>query len=174
MTALVLAVAAPDVNQFLFSSIAATLIVAVIAFFLFKIAQFVTVLRIGGPDNRFDAIPARLMAVVTGVGGHDRMVRRKYSGALHLAIFYGFVLLGTSIIQVFAEALLPGFKPDPPLVNTVIALVQDIFAVLVLVGVVMALYNRLFIHPLRYKGSHEDDGIRILVGISLVMLTQLG
>ena len=164
----------PDVGQFFFTSFGGALVVLAAAFFLFKIAQFVTLLRIGGPDNRFDRLPQRVMAVMTGVGGHDRMVRRKYSGALHLFIFYGFVLLGTSIIQVFAEVLLPNFKPDPPLVNTIIALVQDVFAVLVLVGVVMALYSRLFIHPLRYKGSHEDDGIRILVGISLVMITQLG
>jgi Fe-S oxidoreductase len=168
------AAAASNVGQFLFGSAVATLIVVAMAFFLLKITQFVTVLRIGVADNRFDNIPARVMAVVTGVGAHDRMVRRKYSGVLHLAVFYGFVLLGSSITQVFAEAVLPSFKPDPPLINSLVALVQDIFAVLVLVGVGMALYNRLFIHPLRYKGSHEDDGIRILAGISLVILTQLG
>ncbi|HEY8739904.1 MAG TPA: (Fe-S)-binding protein [Candidatus Dormibacteraeota bacterium] len=168
------AVARVDAAQFLFSSVATLLILGVIAFFLFRILLFVTVLRIGGPDDRFKQVPARIMAVVRGVAGHDRMVRRKYSGVLHLAIFYGFVLLGTSIVQVFSEAALPGFKPNPPLVNTLVALVQDIFAVLVLVGVAMALYNRFFIHPLRYVGSHEDDGIRILLGIALVILTQLG
>ncbi|HEV1997448.1 MAG TPA: hypothetical protein VGR61_04870, partial [Candidatus Dormibacteraeota bacterium] len=162
-----------DAAQFLFSSLATLLVLAVIAFFLYRIYLFVTVLRIGGPDDRFDLYPQRVMEVVKGVGGHDRMVRRKYSGILHLAIFYGFVLLGTSIIQVFGEALLPAFKPNPPLVNTLIALVQDIFAVLVLGGVAMALYNRFFIHPLRYVGSHEDDGIRILLGIALVIITQV-
>ena len=160
-------------GTFFFASLAGSFMVLAGGFFLFKILQFVTVLRIGSPDNRFDRIPERVMAVVAGVGGHDRMVRRKYSGVLHLAIFYGFVLLGTSIIQVFAEAILPQFKPDPPLVNTVIALVQEIFALLVLAGVAMALYNRFFIHPLRYQGSHEDDGIRILIGISMVIVTQL-
>ncbi|MEA2683832.1 MAG: hypothetical protein QOK05_2160 [Chloroflexota bacterium] len=168
------AVARAEPLQFLFSSVSAMLMLAVIGFFVFRILRFVTVLQIGGPDNRFDNIPERVMAVVRGVMGHDRMVRRKYSGVLHLMIFYGFVLLGTSIIQVFGEAALPGFKPNPPLVNSLIAIVQEIFAVLVLLGVAMALYNRFFIHPLRYKGSHEDDGIRILVGIALVMLTQLG
>ena len=164
----------PDTAQFFFSSMSAALVALVAAFFGFKLLQFVTVLRIGGPDNRFDRIPARIKAVVLGVGAHDRMVRRKYSGLLHLAIFYGFVLLGTSIVQVFGEALLPGFKPDPPLVNTIVALVQDVFAVLVLVGVLMAVYNRLVIHPLRYVGSHEGDGLFILSMIGLVVLTQLG
>jgi Fe-S oxidoreductase len=164
----------PDIGRFFLTSFAGTLMVLAIGFFLFKILQFVTLLRIGGPDNRFDRLVDRVVAVAIGVGGHDRMVRRKYSGVLHLAIFYGFVLLGTSIVQVFSEAVLPNFKPDPPVVNTLIALIQDIFAVLVVVGVLMALYNRLFIHPLRFAGSHEDDGIRILVGIALVMLTQLG
>src|SRR5437870_1199254 len=103
----VIAAATSGAAQFLFISAAATLIVVAITFFLFKIGQFVTLLRIGGPDNRFDHIPQRVMAVVTGVGAHDRMVRRKYSGVLHLAIFYGFVLLGTSIIQVFAESVFP-------------------------------------------------------------------
>jgi Fe-S oxidoreductase len=169
-----IAIARVDPTQFLFSSTAGVLMLAVIAFFGFRILRFVSVLRIGSADDRFDQLPRRVMEVLKGVAGHDRMIRRKYSGILHLAIFYGFVLLGTSIIQVFAEAVMPGFKPDPPLVNTLIALVQDVFAVLVLGGVVMALYNRFFIHPLRYVGSHEDDGIRILFGIALVMLTQLG
>jgi len=174
VTAVLLAAARESSTDFLFSNIATVLTIAVLAFFVFRIIRFITVLRIGGADNRFGDIPERVMAVVRGVVGHDRMVRRKYSGILHLAIFYGFVLLGTSIIQVFSEAIFPAFKPDPPLVNTVVALVQDIFAVLVLGGVVMALYNRFFIHPLRYVGSHEDDGIRILFGITLVILTQLG
>jgi Fe-S oxidoreductase len=173
VTVVVMAVARSDVGQFLFSSIATLLVLAVLAFFLYRIVLFVTVLRIGAPDNRFDRIPQRVMEVVRGVGGHDRMVRRKYSGILHLALFYGFVVLATSIIQVFGEALFPTFKPNPPLVNTLVALVQDVFAVLVLVGVAMALYNRFLIHPLRYVGSHEDDGIRILFGIALVIVTQL-
>jgi Fe-S oxidoreductase/nitrate reductase gamma subunit len=168
------AVTHPDVAQFFLTSLAGALMVLAIGFFMVKIRQFVTLLRIGGSDNRFDRLIDRVIAVAVGVGGHDRMVRRKYSGVLHLAIFYGFVVLGTSIVQVFWEAVLPNFKPDPPLVNTAIALIQDIFAVLVLVGVLMALYNRLFIHPLRFAGSHEDDGIRILIGIALVILTQLG
>jgi hypothetical protein len=164
----------PDVGQFFLISLAGALTVLALGFFMFKILQFVTLLRIGGSDNRFDHLIDRVIAVAVGVGGHDRMVRRKYSGVLHLAIFYGFVVLVTSIVQVFSEAMLPNFKPDPPLVSTVIALIQDIFALLVLVGVLMALYNRLFIYPLRFAGSHEDDGIRILIGISLVILTQLG
>ncbi|MFN2463174.1 MAG: (Fe-S)-binding protein [Candidatus Dormibacteria bacterium] len=173
MTGAIMVATRASATDFMFTSFSAFLTLAVLAFFVFRILRFITVLRIGGPDDRFDNIPARLAAVGRGVVGHDRMVRRKYSGILHLAIFYGFVLLGTSIIQVFGEALFPAFKPNPPLVNSVIALIQDVFAVLVLVGVAMALYNRFFIHPLRYVGSHEDDGIRILFGIALVMLTQL-
>jgi Fe-S oxidoreductase len=172
--AIILAVARRDVPQFFFSSAAAILLAVTVAYFLFRLGEFVTVLRIGGADNRFDRLPARVWAVVTGVGAHDRMVRRRWSGALHLMIFYGFVLLGTSIVQVFAEAVLPGFKPNPPLVNTLVAFIQDLFAVLVVVGVVMAVYSRLFIHPLRYKGSNETDGLFILSMITLVMVTQVG
>ncbi|HEV3230974.1 MAG TPA: (Fe-S)-binding protein [Candidatus Dormibacteraeota bacterium] len=164
----------PDVSQFFFSSMAGALLVLTAAYFLFRIGEFVTVLRIGGPDNRFDRLPQRVLAVVTGVGAHDRMVRRKYSGILHLGIFYGFVLLGTSIVQVFGEAVLPGFKPNPPLVNSLIAVVQDAFAVVVLAGVAMAVYARLFIHPLRFKGSNETDGLFILSMITGVIVTQLG
>ena len=175
MTAAFLAATATrDQPGFFFATISGALVALVIGFFLYRIGLFVTVLRIGEADNRFDRLGERVMAVIRGVGGHDRMVRRRYSGILHLFIFYGFVVLGTSILQVFAEALIPFWKPNPPVVNTLIALMQDIFAMLVLVGVAMAAYNRLFIHPLRYKGSHEGDALFILAMIALVMLTQLG
>ena len=170
----VLAGVQPRYGDFFVASFVSALLVVAIFYFLFRIWQFITMLRIGGPDNRFDRIPERILAVFQHVVAHDRMVRRKYSGILHLLIFYGFVVLATSVIQVFAEALLPAFKPNPPVVNSIIPLMQDLFAILVLLGVVMAFYNRLFIHPLRFKGSNEDDALIILSGISLVMLTQLG
>ncbi|MHB8507449.1 MAG: (Fe-S)-binding protein [Candidatus Dormibacteria bacterium] len=164
----------PNTAQFLFTSFASTLFVLAAVYYMYRIGDFITVLRIGGPDDRFNRLPARFAAVMRGVAGHDRMVRRKWSGVLHLAIFYGFVLLGTSVLQVLAESVLPTFKPNPPLVNTVVALVQDLFAVAVLVGVVMALYSRLALHPLRYKGSNETDGLFILSMITIVIVTQLG
>ena len=96
-----------DGGQFVFSSLAGALTIMTIALFMFRVLQFATVLRLGARENRFDNLPARVGAVISDVGAHARMVRRKYSGVLHLAIFYGFVLLFTSIVQVFGEAIVP-------------------------------------------------------------------
>src|SRR5207245_5180493 len=88
----------PDPGAFAFSSFSGALAIMVAGFFLYRIGRFVTVLRIGAPDNRFDQIPERVKAVIVDVGAHARMVRRGYSGLLHLAIFYGFVFLSPSLI----------------------------------------------------------------------------
>src|SRR5207302_1973326 len=50
----------------------------------------------------------------------------------------------------------------------------DLFATLVLTGVVMALINRLVVRPIRFRGSHSRDAVLILAWIgALVTAMQL-
>ena len=63
-----------------------------------------------------------------------------------------------------SEYVLPGMQWGP------VALLQDIFAVLVLVAVVYDLYVRTVVKPVRYQGSHKWEGVTVLVFISLIML----
>lgn len=125
------------------------------------------------PENRFDQPLRRLWGVVTNVGGHTRLLQIRYSGILHLMIFSGFVVLLTAVVQEFGKGLVPGFSLAVIGGNTWIALLQDIFEVLVVVGVAMAAYNRYVRRPDRFKGSNERDATVILLLILCVVASLL-
>src|SRR5947208_5113556 len=154
-------------------AVLAVLLVA-IAYFVFSARRLYRILRLGPHENRFDRIPERIRGVLSYVGLHTRMFRNLYSGILHFFIFWGFVVLLTAIVQAFGEGMIPGFSLAVIGGNTWIAFLQDLFGVLVLVGVVMALVNRLIIRPRQFQESNEVDALIILGLIATIMVGMLG
>ena len=124
-------------------------------------------------ENRFDQIPRRLWGVVTNIGLHSRLLRIPYSGILHLMIFSGFVILFTAIVQAFGEGFFPGFNLGPVGGYTWIALIQDLFDVIVMAGLALAAFNRFVRRPERFKGSNERDATIVLLLIFAVVFDML-
>jgi Fe-S oxidoreductase len=151
-----------------------TVLAAAVIYFGIRARQLYRLLRLGPTENRFDRIPERLLGVAKYVGAHARMFRNLYSGILHFFIFYGFIVLLTAIIQAFGEGLFPGFSLAPIGGTTWLALLQDVFGVLVLVGVLMAAINRVVIRPRQFHESNELDAAIILTLIATIMIGMLG
>src|SRR5256714_2828498 len=149
-------------------------LLAAIVYFSIRARQLYRILRLGPTENRIDHIPERIRGVLSYVGLHTRMFRNLYSGILHIFIFYGFVVLLTAIIQAFGEGIFPGFSLAVIGGTTWIAFLQDLFGVLVLVGVLMALVNRLIIRPRQFHESNEIDALIILGLIAAIMIGMLG
>src|SRR2546430_855270 len=149
-------------------------LLAAIAYFSIRAGQLYRILRLGPTENRIDHIPERLRGVLSYVGLHTRMFRNVYSGTLHLFIFYGFVVLLTAIIQAFGEGIFPGFSLAPIGGTTWIAFLADLFGVLVMVGVLMDLVNRLIIRQRQFHVSNEIDALIILGLIATIMIGMLG
>src|SRR5437868_1516118 len=149
-------------------------LLAAIAYFSIRARQLYRILRLGPTENRFDHIRERIRGVLSYVGLHTRMFRNLYSGTLHFFIFWGFVVLLTAVIQAFGEGIIPGFSLAPIGGNTWIASLQDLFGVLVLAGVLMALINRLIIRPRQFHESNEVDALIILGLIATIMVGMLG
>lgn len=119
---------------------------------------------------RTDRMGERLTGLIPEVGGHRRLLKKRLSGILHLMIFVSFAVLLTAIIKTFGETLIPGFSLDPVGGDTVIALMQDIFALVMLAGVALAAYNRFVIRPKRFEGSNNRDATIILALITLIVV----
>src|SRR5438552_13171698 len=149
-------------------------LLAAIVYFSIRARQLYRILRLGPTENRIDHILERIRGVLSYVGLHTRMFRNLYSGILHVFIFYGFVVLLTAIIQAFGEGIFPGFSLAVIGGTTWIAFLQDLFGVLVLLGVVMALVNRLIIRPRQFQESNEVDALIILGLIATIMVGMLG
>jgi Fe-S oxidoreductase len=149
-------------------------LLAAIAYFAVRTRRLYRILRLGPNENRFDHLGERLRGVAVYVGAHTRMFRNVYSGILHFFIFYGFIVLLTAIVQAFGEGILPGFSLAVIGGTTWLAFLQDLFGVLVLVGIVMAAINRVVIRPRQFHESNELDAAIILGLITVIMVGMLG
>lgn len=158
-----------------FKSVAVLVVLlAAIAYFAVRTRRLYRILRLGPNENRFDHLGERLRGVAVYVGAHTRMFRNVYSGILHFFIFYGFIVLLTAIVQAFGEGILPGFSLAVIGGTTWLAFLQDLFGVLVLVGIVMAAINRVVIRPRQFHESNELDAAIILGLITVIMVGMLG
>jgi Fe-S oxidoreductase len=124
-------------------------------------------------EARFDQPMERLGGVFEAVGLHRRLLNFRMSGILHLLIFTGFIVLFTAIIQAFGAGLFPGFSLAPIGGDTWIALLQDIFAVTITLGVGLAVWHRFVVRPARFRGSNNCDASIIYVLVMCVVGTML-
>jgi Fe-S oxidoreductase len=129
-------------------------------------------LRASG-EVRWDRPGKRLLGVLEAVGLHRRLLRFRYAGVLHLMIFSSFTVLFTAIIQAFGSGMFPGFSLAPIGGNTWIALLQDTFAVVILAGLGLAMYQRYVLRPARFTGSKGHDAGVIYVLIGIVVFTMM-
>ncbi len=146
---------------------AATIIMFVAAGAIFsrRFWNIYQVMKKSRPTNRSDRLGERLTSTFIQVFAHKRMLKIRYSGVLHLFIFSGFVVLLIDVVGSILQLFVAGFSIGP-----VLGMIVDIWVCLVLIGVVMAIYQRAVIKPERYHGSDETDGYIILGMITMIVI----
>jgi Fe-S oxidoreductase len=149
-----------------------TLVFATIAVFGWRLRRLARAMSVSAPAARFDNPSERLRGVLCALL-HQRLLNNRYSGVLHALIFSGFVVLLTAIAQSFGSVMFPGFSLRPVGGATWIAWLQDVFAVLLILGVAMAVWQRSVIRPERFKGSNALDAFLIYVLILTVIVSML-
>ncbi|HEX2089842.1 MAG TPA: (Fe-S)-binding protein, partial [Actinomycetota bacterium] len=129
--------------------------------------------RLGRPVNRFDDLPRRVEQEAVVVLGQRKLLQRLGPGLMHAFIFWGFLILLTTIVEAVGEVFVRDFAI--PLIGRSgwLGLIQDVFSVLVIVGIGMAVYYRKVQRPERFKGSHLEEADFILLMILGIMLTLL-
>src|SRR5918993_2963439 len=137
-------------------------------------AQLLTrLVRQGRPVERSSDLPVRLAREGTRVLGQRKLFQRFVPGLMHALIFWGFLVLLTTIVEVGGQVVDPSFELPPIGRTRWLGLVQDLFAGGVLVGIGLALWIRLVQRPERFVGSHHGDAYRILTLIFLIIVTLL-
>ncbi len=129
--------------------------------------------RRGRPVDRTRDVPVRLEREGTVVLGQRKLFQRLVPGLMHALIFWGFLVLLTTIVEVAGQAIDRDFAI--PWIGHAgwLALVQDVFAGLVLVGVATAFGIRKVQRPERFVGSHMEEADLILVWITGIIFTLL-
>jgi Fe-S oxidoreductase len=141
--------------------------------FSLRARQLAAFVRLGQPVDRFDDLPRRVEEEVTVVLGQRKLLQRLGPGLMHAFIFWGFLVLLTTIAEAFGEVFDRTFAI--PLIGRSggLGLIQDVFTVLVFVGIAMAVFIRKVQRPERFKGSHLEEADFILLMIMGIVLTLL-
>ena len=151
-------------------------LVVFIAFFIYSAGMKIAVFATGKGDNRFDKMIDRVVEMVPYLLGNARVARKRYwySGLLHTMIWWGFLVLQIRTINF----LLKGFSLHWSLeywgalpYNLFVRPTMDIFDILVIVGCLMAAYQRAFWKPARM--TLNLDGWLIIGFIFVLMVTDI-
>ncbi|HEX2647103.1 MAG TPA: (Fe-S)-binding protein, partial [Candidatus Dormibacteraeota bacterium] len=113
----------------------------------------------------------RARAEVADVLGQRKLLQRLLPGLMHAAIFWGFIVLFPTIVIAMIGAVdrhstLPWLGAQGWY-----ALLVDVFALLVLIGVVTAFVIRKVQRPPRFIGSHLGEADLILALIAAIVVT---
>ncbi|PIE70361.1 MAG: electron transfer flavoprotein [Deltaproteobacteria bacterium] len=149
-----------------------------VALFTYIMAKRIQPLVKAAPDNsRFGQIPERLKNIVMIWLGQWRQPRYMMAGVLHIAIFFGFLVLSirsTSLVFVgMAENFaLPGFGHDQ-LIGMVYNVAKDYAATFVFIACLVAAIRRGVFRPERYavpEGWHDHTAEAVFVTIVIMTL----
>jgi Fe-S oxidoreductase len=141
--------------------------------FSLRAYQLYRFVRLGRPVHRPRDLPKRVEEEVTVVLAQRKLLQRLGPGLMHAFIFWGFLILLTTIAEAFGEVVQRRFALPFIGHSGWLGLVQDVFAVLVIIGVAMAAFIRKVQRPERFKGSHLEEADFILLMILGIMLTLL-
>ncbi|MGZ4273415.1 MAG: (Fe-S)-binding protein [Solirubrobacteraceae bacterium] len=144
-----------------------------VSLFAVRVRFLVALLGAGAPLERTGDRPRRAGHEATIVLGQRKLLQRIGPGLIHAFIFWGFLVLGPTII-VAMIGVVDKHATFPWLGHQGwYAFLVDLFAVLVLIGVVSALWIRKVQRPRRFEGSHLGEADLILALIATIATTLL-
>jgi Fe-S oxidoreductase/nitrate reductase gamma subunit len=140
---------------------------------VFSLSRRFQLLRAGRDDNRFDRLGERFRHMMVFAIGQRKMFDDKVAGIYHILIFYGFLVVSIRTVTMVLEGLFAGW--EVPLLHTPIGhaylFSKDIFELLVLVGLAIAVYRRAIAKKPRIVNSF---GAWLVIGlIGALMITDL-
>jgi Fe-S oxidoreductase len=143
------------------------------ALFSVRVRFLVRLVRAGQPVQRSGEVPRRARNEATIVLGQRKLLQRFVPGLMHAFIFWGFLVLAPTILialigVVDKHSTLPWLGHQGWF-----AFLVDLFAVLVLIGVLAGLWIRKVQRPGRFEGSHLGEADLILALIATIATTLL-
>ena len=160
--------------------VGAVITIVLLAFALKRGWFLVSLARSGKPAvGRTTDAPKRVEAEATEVLGQKKLLKWTIPGIAHVFAFWGFLILGITVVTAFGELVIEHWHV--PIIGTWVAVrfMEDLFAVLVLVGIIMFAIIRLANNPAkqgrasRFFGSHTKGAWLVLLMIFLVVATLL-
>lgn len=153
-------------DTFLTINLIAFILVVLAALYLFIKAVMTRYSYIQlGQKKEFDlALKDRLRDVLVIVFGQSKLLKDKKSGAIHVMMFYGFILVQFGAIDMFIKGISPdSHLPFGPLYPA-FTFFQEIVTLTILVAVVWAFYRRYIEKLVRLKRGWYAGLVLIFIG----------
>lgn len=142
--------------------------VAALAYLAYSIYGSYRLWSLGSGEARFDRMGERLQGLLKEIFCHRRLLRRSYPGLMHAFIFFGFLaeVVATTLVAI-EERLGIHF-----LYGTTyrwFSLLSDLFGLLAIAGLSMAIVRRVVLRPTYIVSSQEDA---VALGLLLLLFVQ--
>jgi Fe-S oxidoreductase/nitrate reductase gamma subunit len=129
--------------------------------------------KLGQPVAKIDQISLRLKLVLQYALGQKKILEKSFPGFMHLLIYSGFLVLfiGTVLIFIEVDITKPLFSWEFLRSSFYLfySLALDIFGGLVLIGIILAGYRRLFMKQTHLENKADD--FIILFSLLLIILS---
>jgi len=145
----------------------------VVAVFIYGIWQRVKAYRMGcKSEGALAPLGARINELVRYAFAQLKVLREQYPGIFHLFLFWGFVVLfiGTAITVLDEDIwrLLTGHKFIVNSVYVFVSFMLDLFGVLAVIGLGMAIFRRYVLKPKGLDNQREDATLLVWIFVILV------
>lgn len=149
------------------------LLLAVLAVFFLVVRRLVRALMLGKPEEgRLDHIGERIKSVLVFVAGQARVLSQP-AGLGHFVIFWGFIFITLGTIEHILGMIITEFSYRAIFgsgVAGVISFCQDILAFLVLIAIVVSLFRRFVLKPVRLEMDDPKVKIDATFILSLIFI----
>jgi ferredoxin/nitrate reductase gamma subunit len=133
-------------------------------------------------DVAFDGqVMKRLRLTVKVALGQTKILRKPFIGLMHALVFWGFIVITIGSLEMVIDGVSGWHRSFGVLgpLYTLIAASGDIFAYVVLAGIILFLARRLLMHVRRFEGAeltkaNKTDAAIALGFIMLLMLSLVG
>jgi len=148
-----------------------------VVFFAKNVQKLIRNIKLGRDEDRFDNKPQRWKNMAKIALGQYKMVRRPVSGIIHVLVYLGFIIINIEVLEIVIDGIFGThriFSFMGGFYDFLIA-VFEIFALLVLVGVIIFWVRRNILHIKRFlnremKGWPKLDANLILYFEVVLML----
>ena len=121
----------------------ATVLLASLLFFGLSVRRLLSYLQVGKSEDRFDKPFLRIQKVIKIALLQSKLLREPLAGFMHLAIFWGFLSLMAAVVESIGEGITGHFSfRFLGRFYSAVTFTQEIFCVLVVVAVMLALWRR--------------------------------
>lgn len=149
---------------------------AAIGLFVVNLKKILGYIKLGLPENRSDN-PAERFKNLLKIGiSQSKILREPIAGFIHVAIFWGFLLFISAVLESIIQGFYSGFTLEflGPLFS-IITFTQDTFGLLVILAVLWALHRR-FVEKVKRLDveGHKLDAAFILCMIMTVVISMFG